>query len=98
MDRVQNGGEEEDEIEVVVKNATVEKVKGQHQHANNRIYDDESPHKKYTEELNKRSKRAASPPRYQERNTCSLYIQTDPLIWRHIRESIPDVSFDQWGG
>lgn len=26
------------------------------------------------------------------RNTCSLYIQTDPLIWRHIREGIADVS------
>lgn len=93
MDHVQNGGEEEEEVQLKpVMSATVEKVKNQHQHVNNRIYDDDSPHKKYTEEINKRSKRAASPPRYQERNTCSLYIQTDPLIWRHIRESIPDVS------
>jgi hypothetical protein len=97
MDHVQNGGEDEvDDIVVVpmkeVRNATAEKVKSHYQHVN-QIYDDERPHKKYTEELNSRTKRAASPPRYQERNTCSLYIQTDPLIWRHIRESIPDVSF-----
>jgi disintegrin and metalloproteinase domain-containing protein 10 len=58
---------------------------------NNRIYDeDESPHEKYSKEANSRNKRATG--RYQERNTCSLYIQTDPLIWRHIRESIPDVN------
>lgn len=96
MDRVQNGGEDEEEIEVVpireFKNASAERVKTHYQHVN-QIYDDERPHKKYTEELNNRTKRAASPSRYQERNTCSLYIQTDPLIWRHIRESIPDVSW-----
>ncbi|KAG7307890.1 hypothetical protein JYU34_006502 [Plutella xylostella] len=33
-----------------------------------------------------RSKRAT----YDNRNTCSLYIQTDPLIWRHVREGFPD--------
>ena len=26
------------------------------------------------------------------RNTCSLSIQTDPLLWRHIRQSFADVS------
>lgn len=30
--------------------------------------------------------------REDNKNTCSLYIQTDPLIWRHIREGIADVS------
>lgn len=63
---------------------------------NNRIYNDEEdveseshhPHRKYSEEANSRTKRATA--RFQEKNTCSLYIQTDPLIWRHIRESIPD--------
>lgn len=38
-----------------------------------------------------RAKRAAR-PKEDNRNTCSLYIQTDPLIWRHIREGIADVS------
>ncbi|KAI5637445.1 reprolysin family propeptide domain-containing protein [Phthorimaea operculella] len=28
------------------------------------------------------------------RNTCSLYIQTDPLIWRHVREGFPDAGFE----
>lgn len=38
-----------------------------------------------------RAKRAAR-PKEENKNTCSLYIQTDPLIWRHIRENIADVS------
>ncbi|XP_067621721.1 disintegrin and metalloproteinase domain-containing protein 10 isoform X2 [Eurosta solidaginis] len=32
----------------------------------------------------------ASARREENKNTCSLYIQTDPLIWRHIREGIAD--------
>lgn len=93
MDSVQNSADEE--VDVVLmnggKNSTAENAKSQYQHVNNRIYEDHHPHQKYTAEANIRSKRAASSARYQERNTCSLYIQTDPLIWRHIRESIPDV-------
>lgn len=102
MDHIQNSAEDEEEIEVVpiiniTKNDTVNvKEKNHYKHVNNnRIYnngnDDEgdidNPHKKYSKEANSRTKRAA---RFQEKNTCSLYIQTDPLIWRHIRESIPD--------
>lgn len=53
---------------------------------------------KYSREANllenirshKRLKRTAT--REDNKNTCSLYIQTDPLIWRHIREGISDVS------
>lgn len=104
MDRVQNGADVDEEIEVVplnedqkvVKNSTVEEQKQKshfYQHVNNRIYDDNydsaHPHSKYSKEANSRKKRGTA--RYQERNTCSLYIQTDPLIWRHIREAIPDV-------
>lgn len=70
----------------------------------NSIYgDNKSPHFKYSKEANfeydgasaskrrARVKRAAR-PKEDNRNTCSLYIQTDPLIWRHIREGIADVS------
>lgn len=66
-------------------------------------FHDHYPHHKYSKEandgdgktshFNHRAKRAA---RVQERNTCSLYIQTDPLIWKHIRESIPDVSIQSF--
>lgn len=42
-------------------------------------------------EAHERVKRAAR-PREENKNTCSLYIQTDPLIWRHIREGIIEVS------
>lgn len=78
------------------------------QNPNSIFGDDKSPHFKYTKEANfdyddfggsnasgnKRSGRAkrAARPKEDNRNTCSLYIQTDPLIWRHIREGIADVS------
>lgn len=50
------------------------------------------------ERVHERVRRAAtnSGPtlrREDNKNTCSLYIQTDPLIWRHIREGIADVSY-----
>lgn len=53
--------------------------------------------KNYTEydwhiRAHERVKRAAR-PKEENKNTCSLFIETDPLIWRHIRESIADVSF-----
>ncbi|XP_035910988.1 disintegrin and metalloproteinase domain-containing protein 10 isoform X1 [Anopheles stephensi] len=32
--------------------------------------------------------RRATRPKEDYRNTCSLYIQTDPLLWSHIRDSI----------
>ncbi|XP_044757253.1 disintegrin and metalloproteinase domain-containing protein 10 isoform X2 [Coccinella septempunctata] len=47
---------------------------------------------KYSKEANtaehNRHKRATG--RDFNKNTCSLYIQTDPLIWRHIREQFPE--------
>lgn len=94
MDTVQ-GSVDEEEVEVVLiedtKNSTSGGSKNHYQHVNSNSYDDRHPHEKYSEEANNRTKRATTSARYQERNTCSLYIQTDPLIWRHIRESIPDV-------
>lgn len=38
-----------------------------------------------------RARRAAR-QKEDYRNTCSLYIQTDPLLWNHIRDSIIGVS------
>mgnify|MGYP004600038929 CR=1 FL=1 len=51
---------------------------------------DENWHQK----VHERMRRASGPGSRREdnKNTCSLYIQTDPLIWRHIREGIADVS------
>lgn len=51
------------------------------------------PHNKYSREVNEgsssyhRSKRATK-PKEENKNTCSLFIQTDPLIWRHISEQV----------
>nr|XP_024215817.1 disintegrin and metalloproteinase domain-containing protein 10 [Halyomorpha halys] len=50
------------------------------------IFND-SPYSKYSKEANTRKKRAAR-PKEENRNTCSLFIQTDPLIWRHISEQV----------
>lgn len=36
---------------------------------------------------NHRTKRATR-PKEENKNTCSLFIQTDPLIWRHISEQV----------
>lgn len=51
-------------------------------------------HNKYSRAANtgehSRSRRAARDD--SNRNTCSLYIQTDPLLWRHVREGFSDVS------
>lgn len=98
MDTVQ--GSVDEEVEVVLvdekKNSSSDERRNLYRHENNQIHDDHHQHEKYSEEANNRSKRATTSARYQERNTCSLYIQTDPLIWRHIRESIPDVRINKF--
>lgn len=52
--------------------------------------ENETPYDKYSREANSdgrssRSKRATR-PKEENKNTCSLFIETDPLIWRHIAE------------
>lgn len=85
-----------------LENKTLKSKQKQKLYRTNSIFADDdfkSPHLKYTKEANtdenanqhERKKRAAR-PKEDNRNTCSLYIQTDPLIWRHIREGIADVS------
>ncbi|XP_028044580.2 disintegrin and metalloproteinase domain-containing protein 10 isoform X1 [Monomorium pharaonis] len=49
----------------------------------------EAPEHKYTREANEPShRRPRRATRSKENNTCSLFIQTDPLIWRHISEQL----------
>lgn len=53
--------------------------------------DRESPGHKYSREANEpshRRTRRATRPKEDNKNTCSLFIQTDPLIWRHISEQV----------
>lgn len=50
-------------------------------------------HERVHERVRRASGSSGSSARREDnKNTCSLYIQTDPLIWRHIREGIADVS------
>lgn len=107
MDSVQNSGIDDDIDDASANinepiDLTKQNTKSK-QNQNSIFDDDKSPHFKYTKEGNfdydgatgykksERVKRAAR-PKEDNRNTCSLYIQTDPLIWRHIREGIADVS------
>ncbi|XP_055684037.1 disintegrin and metalloproteinase domain-containing protein 10 isoform X2 [Lutzomyia longipalpis] len=57
--------------------------------ANWRPNGDARSEENHHEEAHERVRRATR-PKEENRNTCSLYIQTDPLIWRHIREGIAD--------
>lgn len=52
--------------------------------------ENETPFDKYSREANThggRSKRATR-PKEENKNTCSLFIETDPLIWRHVAEQV----------
>lgn len=98
MDRIQNSGIDDDiPSPTEPPSITIDKIK-KHKKFIPPIpsiinHHSESILNKYSKEANEqhtRSKRATR--RDENRNTCSLYIQTDPLIWRHIREGFPEVS------
>lgn len=56
--------------------------------------DRETPVHKYSREANEPShRRSRRATRSKENNTCSLFIQTDPLIWRHISEQVYFIFF-----
>ncbi|XP_065203715.1 disintegrin and metalloproteinase domain-containing protein 10-like [Planococcus citri] len=53
----------------------------------------ETPYQKYTKEWNSAGRpsarfKRATRAKEKDKNTCSLFIQTDPLIWRHISEQV----------
>lgn len=86
MDRIQNSAEPDEERPVTEKKSdpppVVKPWNG----------DQESPGHKYSREANepshRRTRRATRPKEDKKNNTCSLFIQTDPLIWRHISEQV----------
>lgn len=56
--------------------------------------DREAPGHKYSREANEPNhRRPRRATRSKENNTCSLFIQTDPLIWRHISEQVHEICF-----
>lgn len=57
--------------------------------------DEERPAYKYTRQAADKNHQHQGPVRTkratklkEERNTCSLFIQTDPLLWKHITEQV----------
>ncbi|KAI5723823.1 hypothetical protein M8J76_011400 [Diaphorina citri] len=87
MDRVANSGVDEDDYPPPADDNSEDN------HLN--PLEAEAPHEKYSREANtRRSKRGANgkeekKSKDEKRNTtCSLFIQTDPLIWRHITEQV----------
>ncbi|KAK0168219.1 hypothetical protein PV327_002044 [Microctonus hyperodae] len=85
MDRVQNSADA-DQIPSVLP--AIGKVEPSAEPLNGKY---ESPGHKYTKEANtpeRHRNRRATRPKEDNRNTCSLFIQTDPFIWRHISEHL----------
>lgn len=107
MDRIQNSGIDEDPPPSPPL-PPKEKYRKQKKFSDNdkvqfksvENYEDKfSKYSKAANEDHVRHKRATR--RDENKNTCSLYIQTDPLIWRHIREGFPEVRINflwrNWG-
>lgn len=87
MEKVQNSAMEDEEVPTPSPKFKKHKAVG----VNNAL-NYEEPVNKYTKEANEYSGRHKRATKREEiKNTCSLYIQTDPLIWRHIREGFPEV-------
>lgn len=83
MNKIQFSGEEDPPISPPVS----EKLQSDKKYINT-----EDAFNKYSKEMNEQTKtrHKRSTRRDDNKNTCSLYIQTDPLIWRHIREGFPE--------
>lgn len=99
MDNIQNSGEDEFKEDEIFEYNTNKQIKNTSKFTEDYMY----PFEKYSEKNNVKSnnfwhneslnrvKRANIKTKEEHnKNTCSLYIQTDPLIWRHIREGIAD--------
>ncbi|KAK6617549.1 hypothetical protein RUM44_005137 [Polyplax serrata] len=95
MEKIQNSGEDDGEL---WKNSQPKKEKKKvvDRASPYQSHYLEKPFQKYSREMNDkkssqygagRSKRATR-PKEDNRNTCSLFIQTDPLIWRYIGEQV----------
>jgi hypothetical protein len=92
MDSIQTNAipSDEDDGDVAIKKEPTKKSKSKKPAAAAPLMDDESPQFKYSAEANlgekTRAKRSLAQDNPSTRKTCSLYIQTDPLFWRHVRD------------
>ncbi|XP_046420360.1 disintegrin and metalloproteinase domain-containing protein 10 isoform X1 [Neodiprion fabricii] len=89
MDAVQNSGEPDPPLSSKSKpgSGNVAKVDSPW------VDDNEDPGHKYSRQANvlessRTRTRRETRPKQEKNNTCSLFIQTDPLIWRHISETV----------
>lgn len=101
MESVQNSAVDEEELAP----SKIQIKQRKHKKASSNTYSTKAPFgaslanqeeslNKYSKEANEgssHSRQKRGTRRDENRNTCSLYIQTDPLIWKHIREGFPEV-------
>ncbi|BES95968.1 disintegrin and metalloproteinase domain-containing protein 10 [Nesidiocoris tenuis] len=94
METVQNSAVEPEPVQTKAfrssKLPSKENGDGGRNYSGDQRFNSETPYAKYSQEANSvhsREKRATK-ARDKNKNTCSLFIQTDPLIWRHITEQL----------
>ena len=82
MSDIQLSNNDEDDIPVKSDDSDNESEEQEEVFQDPRL--DPSPEYKYSQQANNRVKRAIPPP--TNKKSCSLFIQTDPLLWNHIKE------------
>jgi disintegrin and metalloproteinase domain-containing protein 10 len=97
MDRIQNSGVDDEPLPSPSPPPSKDKYRKHKKFDNNSkiqfkpVENQEDNLSKYSREANdEHARRKRATRRDENKNTCSLYIQTDPLIWRHIREGFPE--------
>jgi len=88
MSNIQLSNSEDSETDTVISEEGGDEEENMEQEGDKKEYQDPSldpnPKYKYSEHANNRVKRAIPPP--TNKKSCSLFIQTDPLLWRHVWE------------
>ena len=86
MESVQNSAVSEEDIEPIGVPSAFKAPEDTDDDFVPPVSEDEDAVFKYSAEANTRRKRSLPNP--NKRKSCSLYIQTDPLFWRHIRDQV----------
>merc|ERR1712141_851154 len=94
MDQIQNSGEQQPDQEPLLP---AKDLKTEKEEIHFQLDPDDAnagPAYKYSKQGNTRSRRSTREPLPNPNvsKSCSLYIQTDPLFWKHIKEQEKDAA------